>query len=84
MAMLTVRNLPDDVHRALRVRAALHGRSTEAEVREILATAVKPEARVRMGDALAALGRTISLSNEDFEVFDQMRDKTPSKPLGFE
>lgn len=36
MAMLTVRNLPDDVHRALRVQAALHGRSTEAEVREIL------------------------------------------------
>ena len=84
MAMLTVRNLPDDVHRALRVRAALHGRSTAAEVREILATAVKPEARVRMGDALAALGRTIGLSNEDFEVFDQMRDKTPAKPLGFE
>ena len=43
MAMLTVRNLPDDVHRALRVRAALHGHSTEAEVREILAVAVKPE-----------------------------------------
>ena len=84
MSKMTVSNLPDDVHRALRVRAALHGRSTEAEVREILATAVKPEARVRMGDALAALGRTISLSNEDFEVFDQMRDKTPSKPLGFE
>ena len=30
MAMLTVRNLPDDVHRALRVQAAQHGRSTEA------------------------------------------------------
>ncbi|MCY4230132.1 MAG: plasmid stabilization protein, partial [Alphaproteobacteria bacterium] len=25
MAMLTVRNLPDEVHRALRVRAALRG-----------------------------------------------------------
>ena len=37
MAMLTVRNLPDDVHRALRVRAAQHGQSTEAEVRAILA-----------------------------------------------
>ena len=37
MAILTVRNVPDDVHRALRVRAAQHGRSTEAEVREILA-----------------------------------------------
>ena len=48
MAMLRVRNLPDDVHRALRVRAALNGRSTEAEVREILAIAVKPEARVRL------------------------------------
>jgi plasmid stability protein len=84
MAMLTVRNLPDDVHRALRVQAALHGRSTEAEVREILATAVKPEARVRMGDALAALGRKIGLTNEDFEVFDRVSDKTPAEPLRFE
>ncbi len=84
MAMLTVRNLPDDVHRALRVRAALHGHSTEAEVREILAVAVKPEARVHMGDALAALSRTICLTNADFEVFDQVKDKTPAKPLGFE
>jgi len=88
MAMLTVRNLPDEVHRALRLRAALHGHSTEAEVREILATAVKPEARVRMGDALAALGRSISLTNEDFEVFvqvfDQVRDKMPATPLRFE
>ncbi|MYF07277.1 MAG: plasmid stabilization protein, partial [Rhodospirillaceae bacterium] len=42
MAMLTVRNLPDEVHRALRVRAALRGRSTEAEVRAILAETVLP------------------------------------------
>ena len=84
MAMLTVRNLPDDVHRALRLQAALHGRSTEAEAREILATAVKPEARVRMGDALAALGRKIGLTNEDFEVFDRVSDKTPAEPLRFE
>nr|WP_244562545.1 hypothetical protein [Ensifer aridi] len=27
--MLTVRNVPDEVHRALRARAAMHGRSTE-------------------------------------------------------
>ncbi len=84
MAMLTVRNLPDDVHRALRVQAALHGRSTEAEVREILASAVKPEARMRVGDALAALGRKIGLKNEDYEVFDQVRDKTPAEPPRFE
>ncbi|NBW50775.1 MAG: plasmid stabilization protein [Betaproteobacteria bacterium] len=84
MAMLTVRNLPDDVHRALRVQAALHGRSTEAEVREILSLAVKPETRVRMGDALAALGQKIGLSNEDIDAMGLMRDRTPAQPVGFE
>ncbi len=84
MAMLTVRNLPDDVHRALRVRAAQHGHSTEAEVREILALAVKPETRVRLGEALTALGRKIGLTNEDVEVLRQVRDKTPAEPLRFE
>lgn len=83
MAMLTVRNLPDDVHRALRIQAALHGRSTEAEVREILAIAVKPEARIRLGDALAALSRDMGLTNEDFEVLARVSDKAPAIPLGF-
>ena len=41
MAMLTVRNLPDEIHRALRIQAAHNGRSMEAEVRAILATAVE-------------------------------------------
>jgi plasmid stability protein len=36
MATLTVRNLDDDLVRALRIRAAEHGRSAEAEHREIL------------------------------------------------
>lgn len=84
MAMLTVRNLPDDVHRALRVLAAQHGRSTEAEVREILAVAVKPEARVRLGEALVELSSKIGLTNEDFEVFQAVRDKAPAEPMRFE
>ena len=84
MAILTVRNVPDDVHRALRVRAAQHGRSTEAEVREILAAVVKPEERVRVGEALAAIGRKIGLTNEDFAVFESVRDKTPAKTLSFD
>lgn len=84
MAMLTVRNLPDDIHRALRVLAAQHGRSTEAEVREILARAVQPESRARLGTALAALGREAALTNEDFEVFDRMHDQTPAEPMRLE
>ncbi|MCG1054518.1 plasmid stabilization protein [Mycetohabitans sp. B5] len=84
MAILTVRNVPDEVHRALHLRAAVHGRSTEAEVREILESAVKSEKRVRMGDALAELGRRVGLTNDDFALLDQVRDKIPAEPLGFE
>ena len=36
MGQLIVRNIDDDVVRALKVRAAEHGRSMEAEHREIL------------------------------------------------
>lgn len=84
MAMLTVRNLPDEVHRALRVRAAQHGRSTEAEVREILSVAVKPENRLCMGDALSELSRKIGLANADFDVLEQTRNRTPAEPMRFE
>jgi plasmid stability protein len=84
MATLTVRNLPDDVHRALRMRAAQHGRSTEAEVRGILESIVKPEQRLRMGDALATLGRGLGLTAKEFEILDRARDKTPAKPMRFE
>lgn len=84
MAMLTIRNLPDEVHRALRMRAAQHGRSTEAEVREILASAVQPQTRVQMGDAFAALGCELGLADEDFEVFNEIRDKSPAEPPRFE
>jgi plasmid stability protein len=37
-----------------------------------------------LGEALAALGRKVGLTNEDFEVFQQVRDKTPAEPLRFE
>ena len=84
MAMLTVRNLPDEVHRALRVRAAHNGRSTEAEVREILTVVVKLEKRLLMGDALASLGRKIGLTEEDFTAIEQARDTTPAEPMRFE
>lgn len=81
MATLTVRNLPDEVHRALRLRAAAHGRSTEAEVREILAGAVIPRERLRMGDALAALGRDIGLDDDDIDALEAMRDHSPAEPM---
>lgn len=84
MAVVTVRNLPDEVHRALRVRAAHHGRSTEAEIRDILEAAARPPERVKLGSLLAQIGREVGLTDEDCAVFDQVRDKTPSEPVSFE
>lgn len=83
MAVLTVRNVPEEVHRALRVRAARHGRSTEAEVRAILEDAVKPEGRVKLGSLLAQIGHEAKLTEEDYAVFDQ-REKAPARPIDFE
>lgn len=41
MAVMTIRNLDQGVRDKLRVRAALHGRSMEAEARAILTAAVE-------------------------------------------
>lgn len=84
MAMLTVRNISDEVHRALRVRAAQHGQSMEAEVREILESVVSPEGRVKLGSLLADIGRQAKLTDEEFALFAQVRDKTPARPVSFE
>jgi len=84
MAMLTVRNIPDVVHRALRVRAAKQGHSMEAEVRAILESTVSPAGRVKLGSLLADLGQQARLSEEEFAVFEQVRDKTPARPVRLE
>ena len=46
MPAVTIRNLSEATHRALKVRAAQHGRSAEAEMRDILETAVRPATRL--------------------------------------
>jgi len=84
MAMLTVRHLPDEVHRALRFRAAQHGPSMEAWVREILESAVAPEGRLKLGSLLAEIGSKTGLTDEESAVFDQLRDKSPARPANFE
>lgn len=43
MATLTVRNLDEDLVRRLRMRAAAHGRSAEAEHRDILRHALSDD-----------------------------------------
>lgn len=83
MAVLTVRNVPDEVRRSLRVRAAQHGRSTEAEVRAILEEAVKPQGRMKLGSSLADIGRKLRLTNEEVALINA-RDKSGPRPVDFE
>ena len=77
MAAVTVRNLPDETLRALKLRAAKQGRSTEAEIREILTDAVRTQ--VGIGSALAKIGRKLGGVN-----LDSTRNRSRIKPADFE
>lgn len=79
MSVVMVRNLPEETQRALELRAARHGRSTEAEIREILEQAVHPEDRIKIGSALATFGKNYGGLELAVE-----RDRSPSRPASFE
>jgi plasmid stability protein len=70
MAQLVVRNLEEDVKAGLRRRARRHGRSTEAEVRDILRNAVRNETapREHLGSRLAARFARIGLTAQVEEL----------------
>jgi plasmid stability protein len=75
MAAIVVRKISTETHRALRVRAKQHGRSTEAEVCAILEGAVRPGTRVGLGSALVALVKPFG--GLELEI---KRDKKPAIP----
>jgi plasmid stability protein len=79
VSSITVRNLPEETHRALRVRAAMAGRSTEAEVRAILESIARPEGRIKLGSLLAEIGQ--QAGGFDLEI---ERDKLAAEPMRFE
>jgi plasmid stability protein len=55
MAQLMVRNLPDDLVKALKQRAAKHNRSAEQEHREILRAALRGPRRRHLAEVLAGI-----------------------------
>ena len=60
VAAISVRNLDDDLLARLKRRAARHGRSTEAEVRDILRHALSGEADIGFEELAAELRRLSS------------------------
>jgi plasmid stability protein len=57
MTTLTIRNIPPELKERLRVRAAVHGRSMEAELRQILRDALTGEKRRREPNLAEAIRR---------------------------
>jgi antitoxin FitA len=78
MPAVTVRNLPTETHRALKLRAARNGRSTEAEIRVILKEAVSTNTAAGLGSQLAALGRRFG--GIELKI---TRDSRPAEPAKF-
>ncbi len=78
MPAVTVRNLSEKTHRALKLRAAKNGRSTEAEIRKILEDTVSPKTEMGLGSQLAALGRRFGGIDIKFT-----RDPRPIEPADF-
>ena len=67
MAAVSIRDLDDQVRERLRVRAAQHGRSMEAEIRAILTAAVsEPTSTARFARTL--LARFGALGGVDLEL----------------
>ena len=77
MPAVTIRNISEETHKALKKRAFLNKRSTEAEIRAILdnATEQKPKG---VGTLLFEFGQKHGGIELDIE-----RDKTPIKPADY-
>jgi plasmid stability protein len=82
MATLTIRNVPDDVHKSLRLRAAENGRSVEEEIRRILADQVAPrvdhlnrKTPEEVAAAVARLQETFAPVRETYSVDQFIAEK---------
>jgi plasmid stability protein len=73
MAQLTVRSVPEEIVRSLRVRAAKHGRSAEAEHRLILAEVLQGEAGDFWARADARRGASGKQRSESGKLQREMR-----------
>ena len=79
MATLTIRNLDAALKERLRVRAALHGHSMEAEVRQILQDTLKEPERPKAANLYQRIrARFAPLGGVDFDL--PSREQAPDPP----
>jgi antitoxin FitA len=77
MAAVTIRNIPPATHRALKARAKLHARSTEAEIREILVAITQPPTEKGLGNLLVEFGKKHG-------PLEFVRDSSPARTVKFD
>lgn len=65
------------------MRVAHHGRSTEAEIRNILLAAFRHSERIWLSSLFTAIGCDAELSDSDVEPLQKCRDADLSSPLGY-
>lgn len=69
MANMTVRNLPDDVHRRVKFLASQRGISAEAFARELLDETTRPQ--VKLGDLVVSYAQGLDVDFPDVERSDE-------------
>jgi len=74
MAQLTVRKVDDQVVKALRKRAAEHGRSAESEHREILRAALM-DSGASFADRAASLRKRLRSTADSADIIRADRDR---------
>ena len=80
MATITIRNLDDKVKRELQVRAAINGRSMEAEAREMITGLVKSKpAAARKGLGTAIRKRFAALGGVELRIPPRQFSGRPTK-----
>jgi plasmid stability protein len=84
MAAITISNLPDETHRALEARAALHNRTPEAEMRAILEAALLSEKPVMLGTVLGEIGKKYDIFADEMNEIGTFHDKRNVEPMRFE
>lgn len=83
MSSLTIRKLDPGIKERLRVRAAEHGHSMEAEVRRIIETAVRPAAGSTVGETFERIhARFAAIGGVELEL--PPRDDLPREPPSFD
>ena len=80
MPQITVRQVPDEIHRALKAQAERDGMSAEAKARQILAEGLFPPAEPRLGARLQDLARTFGVAPDGLDI---ARDRSGLDPAEF-